>query len=371
LSKLKIILFTVSKRFGLFYLSRRLTRRGLRILCYHAFAVDGDECLFRPKLFMRCSTFQRRLKVLKSAGYPVVSLEEAVNHCDAGNLPDCATAITIDDGFPSVYRCGAEWLARFSYPATVYMTTYYSVKQNPVFRLLVQYMFWKTKVQRLSIPQTLCSFSGTFSLATTKEKDKVIDEIIRVGEEQYNESQRAALARALAELLEVNLERIYKDRVFHVMNDEEIRATVGKGIDVQLHSHRHRFPVDEAEAEREIRDNRSVLESLTGKSLRHFCYPSGLWSREHWHLLAKQGIRSAATCDPGLNFPGTPQFALKRLLDSEDVSQIEFEAEMAGYVELLRRIRLLFSSSARMLGSLTGRFAMRAAERANDILPHP
>jgi hypothetical protein len=50
-------------------------------------------------------------------------------------------------------------------------------------------------------------------------------------------------------------------------------------------------------------------------------------------------IVSATTCEPGLNFRHTPRLALHRFLDGEDIDQIQFEAEMSGLNELLRRAR--------------------------------
>ena len=113
----------------------------------------------------------------------------------------------------------------------------------------------------------------------------------------------------------------------------------GSGIDCQLHTHRHRFPEDEAEAAREIAENRAALENVVSGPLEHFCYPGGVWSEEQWPVLESAGVRSAVTCQIGLNDDDTPPYALRRLLDAEDVSQIEFEAEMAGCLELLRKVR--------------------------------
>ena len=60
------------------------------------------------------------------------------------------------------------------------------------------------------------------------------------------------------------------------------------------------------------------------------------------------GIRSATTCNPGLNPKGSDPYLLRRFLDGECVHDIEFEAEMSGFVDLARRVRerpLWFTSS--------------------------
>jgi hypothetical protein len=123
------------------------------------------------------------------------------------------------------------------------------------------------------------------------------------------------------------------------MSADEIRACVASGMDVQLHTHRHRFDEEPALARGEVVENRAQLAPLAGAPLRHFCYPSGVWSTRHWPSLAATGVVTATTCDPGLNYPDTPRFGLRRFLDGEDISQIEFEAEVSGFSELLRRAR--------------------------------
>ena len=82
-----------------------------------------------------------------------------------------------------------------------------------------------------------------------------------------------------------------------------------------------------------------MLEPLLAKTLVHFCYPSGIWAKEQWPWLAETGLRSAVTCDRGLNFGKTPRYGLKRIGDDEGLSQIEFEAEVRGFAEVLRAMK--------------------------------
>ena len=326
-----------SRGVGLFRLSRRVTRKGLRILCYHGFG-DSEETLFRPKLFIRTATFEQRLRTLRSQGYNILGLESALKAMRQGSLPECATVITIDDGFHSTFQRASPLLAKFDFPATVYVTTYYCQHQNPIFRLLVQHVFWKTSKQQLDLPEGLCTFNGCFPLGEARKKDELMWKLNDWGERECSETDRVVLAKGIAELLEVDVSGIVLDRTFHIMSADEVRSLAQKGVDIQLHTHRHRFPAGEDGA-REIRDNKAVLEPLVRKQLRHFCYPSGEWNERCWPILQSEAIASATTCERGLNYARTPALALKRFLDSEDVSQLEFDAEVAGYMEILRRIR--------------------------------
>ena len=55
-----------------------------------------------------------------------------------------------------------------------------------------------------------------------------------------------------------------------------------------------------------------------------------------WSVLKEFDLASATTCDTGLVAPGDSPYALRRFLDGESVSDIEFEAEISGFAGLLR-----------------------------------
>lgn len=86
-----------------------------------------------------------------------------------------------------------------------------------------------------------------------------------------------------------------------------------------------------------------MLAALVDTDLRHLAYPGGEQGAVEEPWLVAHGIESAvmgarAPADPsGLNDSRTPRFALRRFSDGENVAQIEFEAELAGYTELLRQ----------------------------------
>ena len=141
--KLKVLFFHLSRACGLFHLSRFLMRRRLLILCFHGIALD-DEANFRPMLFMRESQFRRRLETIRQHGFPVLPLPAALDALEDGSLPHNALSITIDDGFYNALSKAAPMLSEYGMPATLYLTSYYVEKGAPIFRLVVQYMLWKT-----------------------------------------------------------------------------------------------------------------------------------------------------------------------------------------------------------------------------------
>jgi peptidoglycan/xylan/chitin deacetylase (PgdA/CDA1 family) len=155
------------------------------------------------------------------------------------------------------------------------------------------------------------------------------------------------LAQTIGERAGVEYTPVVESRIFSLVNEAEIREMALAGIDIQLHTHRHIFPMDKARALGEIRDNRAALEPLVSRPLVHFCYPKGKWSEEQLPWLAEAGVRSAVTCDRGLNERETPKLALRRFGDDEGMSQIEFEAEICGFADMLRNCQRIIMRVAK------------------------
>lgn len=341
---LKRIFLHLCKMLGLFHLSDLLMRRGVRILCYHGFTI-ADESAFSRRTFIDPDTFEERMAFLKKKGFRVLGLDEALDLLDRDAVPPRSVVITIDDGFHSVYAKAYPVLKKYAFPATIYVTTYYALKQNPIFKLTAQYLFWKTAMAELDLTGFGMPETGVISLRTAEEKADILEEILRHGNDACDEPGRVAFIRNLAGRLGVDYEGIRENRILTIMTLEQIKELSAAGIDIELHTHRHHFPLDHERAIAEIRENRAVLEPLLGKTLVHFCYPSGIWAKEQWPWLLETGMRSAVTCELGLNFGKTQRYGLKRIGDDEGLSQIEFEAEVRGFAEVLRAIKRGFRFS--------------------------
>lgn len=336
MSPLKSFILHACKALGVFGACRLLTRRPLRILCYHGFS-SRDEHAFRPQLFMRPETFRARMAFLRKAGYPVLDLGKAADALRRGNLPANAVAITVDDGFRNVGSLALGILREFSLPATVYVTTYYVDRNHPVFRLAAQYLFWKSARAEIDLRA-----AGLGPEADVLGKTVAGQwELIRHGEEACDEARRTEILRRLARHVGLDMADLERSGILTLMSAAEVATLSREGVDIQLHTHRHHLPPDQAGVEREIRDNRRSLGPLIApgaEALDHFCYPSGVWERGQWPMLEALGVRTATTCEPGFNYPDTPAMGLRRFLDSEAISQLEFEAELSGFLEIMRKL---------------------------------
>lgn len=328
--------YHAAKAVGLFALCRRLTRRSLRVLCYHGFDIAGEH-EFAPRLFMRGETFERRLGMVLRDGWKVLPLGEAVERFRRGEHPDDAVVLTIDDGAASVLLRAVGPVVERRVPATLYVTTYHVMRPRPVFQTALAYLLWKTDRAEMDLTKIGPFQRGTLDLGDPSQVAAFGSTLVAYAKTHLDEPGRQELGRRVAARLGLDWKEMEESRRCSLLTLAELRDLAARGIDLQLHTHRHRLPLVREETLREIEDNRVWMRKVAPGPYEHFCYPSGEYAPAHFPWLREAGILSATTCDAGLNPPGTEPLALRRILDGECVSDIEFEAEMSGFADLVRR----------------------------------
>jgi peptidoglycan/xylan/chitin deacetylase (PgdA/CDA1 family) len=305
----------VADAIGLAAAARRATAAHLRILCYHGLWVTPGiafgDCTFIPP-----EQFEARMKRLKRSGRPVLPLGEAVERLAEGSLPPAAVVITVDDGWVSTLTHMLPVLEALELPATLYATTWYAGRDLPVVNLAVPY---------------LAAAAGREDIDTLR----VVAEM-----EALPAGERLEALRGFGAGLGVS--EVWLDkRQFNIMSAAELAEARRRGLDIQLHTHRHIDIATDVDAlPREIGENRAFLHAGLGDvPLVHFCNPSGSNHPRARALLATSGIRSATLCEEGLNAPGADPLALRRFLDGRRVGDVEFDAYLSGTLHFLARLR--------------------------------
>lgn len=314
---LKEAILTAARASGLAAVARKATGSQLRILAYHGLWVTPGY-QFGNRTFISPEQFEARMARLKRSGLPVLGLGEAVDRLARGSLPEAAVVITIDDGWVSTHTHMLPVLEWLGLPATLYATTWYAGHELPVIGLSVFY---------------LRAASGRSDIDCAAKIAEI--EALPLGE------RLAALRRFGAEL---GVDEAWLSlRQFNIMSAEELADASRRGLDVQLHTHRHidvKKHVDTLP--RELAENRDFLRAAIGDyHFAHFCYPSGATHPRAGALLAASGVRSATVDQTGLNAPGVDPFALRRLLDGRSVSDAEFDAYLSGVLHYTEALRAL------------------------------
>jgi peptidoglycan/xylan/chitin deacetylase (PgdA/CDA1 family) len=332
LSMLKVLkqaTLAVSKELGVFRVvgRSRWRQQRLLILCYHGLSLR-DEHEWRP-LFVTPAFFRRRMDIIARAGCHVLPLGQAVQMLSVGELPPKSVVITFDDGFHDFHREAFPVLLNRGFPATVYQTTYYSDHPFPIFNLILSYLTWRGR--DVLLDGGAMGVPGLFDLSGSDGRDRAVSAFLDFARQRdYSPAQKDQLACRIARELGVDYAEILRLRMLHLMTAGQLAEIAGGGVDIQLHTHRHRTPIDEALFVREIRENRHWIASKVGTRPTHFCYPSGVHRREFLTWLRAEQVVSATTCDHGLVTRQCEPLLMPRLLDTMHVTQNDFEGWLAG-----------------------------------------
>ncbi|MAD74802.1 MAG: hypothetical protein CML20_08455 [Rheinheimera sp.] len=325
---MKLFILTFCKWLGFFYLASKITARRPRILCYHGIAVD-DEYQFSPGVFMRSSTFARRMALLAKWGYKPVSLDELFQQHQAGQYKKNTLVITIDDGWAAIEQGMLPALKKYGFNATLYLSSYFVINQRPVFKLSCYYLFWKYK-RPFALTDSSCLTPHT-SL-----KQLNINDLLPLAAELGSAYEQPILTE-LAAYFGEDLASWQHSGKLMFLTPEKVTAMAARGLAIELHTHRHKFSeLTSDDAVAEIIENRQHINQLTGKNPQHFCYPRGEYQQQQLSLLSNIQIKTATTTENELVSKHNHLLCLPRLVDSDKVSDLEFEAELTGIMTLLR-----------------------------------
>jgi peptidoglycan/xylan/chitin deacetylase (PgdA/CDA1 family) len=314
----------------------RWRRQRLLILAYHGISLS-DEHLWNGSLFISADLLRARLELLRKSRCAVLPLGEAVQRLYADDLPDRAVAITFDDGTSDFHRQAFPLIKEFDLPVTLYLTTFYSHYQRPVFDLMCSYLLWKGRSKTLNL-KPLTGQDLKIDLRRNDFREAALSEIHSFARvEKLSAAEKDAFAVSLAAQLDVDYEALLEQRIMHNLTADEVGQLAAGGIDVQLHTHRHRTPVDRELFLREIEDNRKSILEMTGKIPTHFCYPSGAYDLRFLPWLREAGVISGTTCELGFASRSSNQLLLPRFLDNATLSAIEFESWLTGISAALPR----------------------------------
>ena len=323
--KIKLVLLWSARRIGLFYLARKLIRHSIVIIGWHGVSISDEHKRF-PTLFIKPETLWKRLTYLKKH-YEIISLEEAVRQHDDGAIKPGQVVLTFDDGYYNFLSQAAPILRSFDATATVYMISNHMITGAPFHAPLIRDLVFLSSREQLS--QAAPGIHTPHALCTSQDKASLIRSALQYMEPLSLE-QRTGYARQLAGALEVDFDEIIEQKVWSALTCDEVRRLSDEGFSIQLHGHSHINVVDYPESVlEEVSTCKQLLENATGMEAKHFCYPTGLWNRASWETLRAVGIQSATTTRQGPNLRATPLLALRRVLDGEEQTQLEFEFSLS------------------------------------------
>ena len=301
----------------------------LMVLGYHGVSLR-DEHEWDPNMYCTPEFVRRRFEVLRERKYTVLPLDEAFVRLHQHTLPPRSVVLTFDDGFYNFHKAALPLLQEFQFPATVYLSTFHCIHQRPLTESTIRYLLWRARRKRPEGIGTSKQWHRP-DLSNRDECEQVtqtlLSDIARLGPDDSLKSQWLGdLATTLGE----SWDDVLQSRIMHLMTEAEVSDCASLGIDIQLHTHRHRMPNDEALFRDEINTNRSLVEALSGRPTTHFCYPSGQHSPEHLAWMRNMQITTATTCEPGIATEVSQPLLIPRFIDTMVQSEARFIAWIAG-----------------------------------------
>ena len=207
--------------------------------------------------------FEAEMRWVSSA-FRVLPLAEAVDQLQRGTLPPRALTVTFDDGYRDNLTIAQPIMRKLGLPFTVFVTTHFCDGS----------LMWNDAVieaLRASPegPLTIPGLPLDPVFVSEQTKPVVADQIL-TALKYLPQPERAALAGELLARSAAKPQRL-------MMTRDEIRALSENGAEIGGHTCSHPILTTLAEtaARREIEDNKTELQTITGRTVRLFAYPNG------------------------------------------------------------------------------------------------
>jgi peptidoglycan/xylan/chitin deacetylase (PgdA/CDA1 family) len=274
--------------------SRRLQTAG-PILCYHNVVPPGYDGIGGEGVHMLRDTFERQMRWL-AAHYEVVSLTEFVDRLERRASLRSTAVIAFDDGYNGVFELAAPILRALGISATVFVVAGAVGRSTG---------FWWDQ-------------PSIVNAATPAQRDAWLTDL---------RGDDDAIVGAAAPRGRASLPHSHRPADWNT-----IRAWIGKGIEIGVHSSTHRClpTLSDAELDHEIEDSRSAVHQATGTWPEFFAYPYGYCDARVRARVRLAGYRAAVSLEPGLVGAGADPWCLRRINVPAGISDAAFEAWTAG-----------------------------------------
>lgn len=274
----------------------------LSILIYHR--VLPEEDFMRPNE-PTIDAFTWQMELI-SRYFSPLSMTDALDLMEKGQLPNNAICVTFDDGYADNEEYALPVLQKWNVPATVFVSTGFMNGGR---------MWNDTIIEVLrNSDDHICLESiglGSYETITNDQKrEAAVDIISRI---KYMESSKRA---NITKLIESTATK--KLPVDLMLNNEALLNLVKAGVEIGGHTVNHPIlaTLSNMEALDEIKQGKKILESIINKRVRYFAYPNGK-PHQDYHLdqaevVKNIGFDAAVTTEWGVSSTLSDKLQLAR-----------------------------------------------------------
>jgi peptidoglycan/xylan/chitin deacetylase (PgdA/CDA1 family) len=279
---------------------RWLRRRSAVVLMYHGFTDrPSDGVVNYQGNRLQQVSFRRQLAFLKE-NCAIVTLRQVAASLSGGPaLPDYAVALTIDDGYESVYTLGFPALQEAKVHATLFVATQFVDERVPL---------WPDRLEH--------AFAG--APGDPAERRERLKDLQRAAKSLLPSAREALIAPVEAELgrklvLDANAPENYRPLTWA---QTKMMADTGL-MEIGSHTHTHTIVtlLGEEEGRRELAKSKALVEKNIGRPCDLFCYPNGDYddfSDKTTSLLKSSGFLCGLTTVAGFVKPGDDAYTMLR-----------------------------------------------------------
>ena len=275
--------------------ARRLFQAAGPILCYHNVVPSGYAGIGGAGVHMLRDTFERQMRWLVTH-YRVISLTEFIDRFERGASLRSTAVVVFDDGYNGVFEQAAPILHALGVNPTVFVVAEAVGRSSG---------FWWDQPRIVNMATD--SQRETWLTELRGDDDAIVGEAAPEGRASLPRSHRPA-------------------------DWDTIRAWIGKGVDIGVHSATHRClpTLTDDELDHEIEDSRVAMHQATGIWPAFFAYPYGRCDARVRARVRIAGYRAGLGLESGLVGAGADALSLPRINVPAGISDAAFEAWTAG-----------------------------------------
>lgn len=306
----------------------RFKNRAL-VLMYHRVANDDDlaRCPHQTGIRVSRSTFEKQMLYLRER-FRILHLNdfmECIERKSAIGRNRCL--LTFDDGWKDNYQNAYPILREMGLPAVIFLATDY---------VGTRAIFWQDKMAEL-IRQLRDAYRSGGSIRSGNWHElhaTGLEPLMQADEggfqtelskylsamKKMNREDREALIQSVSGMTTEMSSRCTAEEAF--MNWEEIKLMAENGISFGSHGKSHTIlpTMANIDVEREVRESKSMIETMLGTSVECFCYPNGDYTEEVIETVKNAGYKAAFSTERGTHGEDDNPYRIRRINIHEDMT---------------------------------------------------
>lgn len=280
----------------------------LLILLYHRVLEKTDPLrLYDIEKF----TFDWHMQLLSEYFNPL-SLSDAIEYMEKGNIPPKSVVVTFDDGYADNCEIALPILKKWGVPATVFVATDYLnggiMWNDAIIESVRQYKKNDFDLSSIGL--------GKYSLDNARSRYSVTLEILAMVKYFPNDER----ANAIEYIVNMTQSELPENLM---MTTDQLKYLRKSGVDIGGHTCSHPIlaNISKEQSIQEIVMNKKILEEIVGYKVKLFAYPNGKstidYTADHVDIVKSCGYAAAVTTNWGVAKQSTDSYQLPRICVSE------------------------------------------------------